>query len=258
LPIEYKDREQYLHSQFNSRDNLVAYLKKYPSDIETIKQLIQDRIDLKGLLSAPSTVESRTCLLPTPLLVEKCGHRYNKVCHELGLKLRFDYTQLLTFDESRLEILQDTREQLPLKFKNGSTVTALNFGDYTTNSHYKGIYVERKSLSDLCGTLSGGFERLKREIERAKEMSSYLIICVEEPIKAITELEKNPEHNKHSKCTSKFICHRVREISQSFNNVQFVFVKGRKELVPTIENIFKLNNDIKKLDLQYYIDSGKL
>lgn len=41
------------------------------------------------------------------------------------------------------------------------------------------ISIERKSLSDLVGTLSKGYKRFKKEIIRAKENNIQLIILIE-------------------------------------------------------------------------------
>ena len=242
--IPYKTYDQYLNSYFSSRGNLVSYLRANPNDKDIIRKTIAYRVLFKDLKFAPSTVESRTCMLPTPLLVNKCGHNYNLICKSLDLIARYDYDQSLSFDQKKLSVIIDTREQKPLKMNADVIISALNFGDYATTSHYKGVYIERKSLSDLCGTLSKGYERFQKELSRAKEMGSYIVVCVEEPVTSIMNLESNKEHAKHSRASSDFICHRVRELCQSFDNVQFLFVKNRIHLSETIENLFKLKNDI--------------
>ncbi len=85
-----------------------------------------------------------------------------------------------------IKILIDTREQLPLEFKHKfvSSVSTgkLNVGDYAAefiNGYRPPVVFERKSLGDLYGTLSAGYERFKCEIERAKEAGTQIIIIVE-------------------------------------------------------------------------------
>ena len=43
-------------------------------------------------------------------------------------------------------------------------------------------YIERKSITDFIGTMSGGYERFKREVERAREQDAKLIVLVEESL----------------------------------------------------------------------------
>ena len=76
-----------------------------------------------------------------------------------------------------MNILQDTREQLPL-FKEAVTQT-ISEGDYTTDKLLGKFHIERKSLSDLYGTLIQGHARFKREILRAKEKNIKLVVYVE-------------------------------------------------------------------------------
>jgi ERCC4-type nuclease len=79
-------------------------------------------------------------------------------------------------------ILVDTREQLPFEFKNFNcdksdgggplTVTTvrttLPSGDYSLPGYELAVAIERKSMSDLYGTLGRGRERFERELERLK------------------------------------------------------------------------------------------
>lgn len=64
-----------------------------------------------------------------------------------------------------MTILVDTREQLPL-FPSCERKT-LNVGDYTTKALFEKFHIERKSLSDLYGTLTKGNDRFKYELFRA-------------------------------------------------------------------------------------------
>ena len=41
------------------------------------------------------------------------------------------------------------------------------------------MLVERKSIFDLAGTLTKGIDRFCREIERAGELGSYLVVVVD-------------------------------------------------------------------------------
>jgi ERCC4-type nuclease len=85
-----------------------------------------------------------------------------------------------------MKILLDSREQLPLEFNHPFITSiekiALPVGDYCCK--YEQGYIcpvifERKSIGDLYGTLSQGYERFKREIEKAKLLDLTLILIIE-------------------------------------------------------------------------------
>ena len=64
----------------------------------------------------------------------------------------------------------DTREQLPLTIRRYAVeVCKLDFGDYGIKGHSDlnnpAFIVERKSLSDLIGSLTSGRDRFFREVE---------------------------------------------------------------------------------------------
>ena len=83
-------------------------------------------------------------------------------------------------------IISDTREQMGLDFKDIEGIEsveelALPYGDYTAlvNKRPIPIVFERKSFSDLWGTMTGGYERFKKEMERAKTDNVKLILIIE-------------------------------------------------------------------------------
>jgi DNA excision repair protein ERCC-4 len=65
-------------------------------------------------------------------------------------------------------IIQDTREQNPLQFSHNTEVVCrkLDQGDYSVAGLENEITIERKSLSDLLGSITTGRERFARELER--------------------------------------------------------------------------------------------
>jgi len=80
---------------------------------------------------------------------------------------------------SELTILIDTREQDPWKFSpmvQTERVT-LSDGDYSIKGYSDQIRIERKSLADLCGTITAGRERFKSECARLQNyFRSWLLI----------------------------------------------------------------------------------
>ena len=77
-------------------------------------------------------------------------------------------------------ILVDTREQKPF-WKPGQNVqrATLSVGDYTTVKLRNRLHIERKSLSDLYGTLTKGHVRFKKMLIRAKISGTQIIVVVE-------------------------------------------------------------------------------
>lgn len=82
---------------------------------------------------------------------------------------------------TKLTIIEDTRESLPLDFtgiKNVEVVRqGLKTGDYSIVGHEDKICFERKSVPDLVGTLIGGHERFLREMDRMKDYEvKYILV----------------------------------------------------------------------------------
>jgi ERCC4-type nuclease len=78
-----------------------------------------------------------------------------------------------------MEIIVDTREQRPLFIGDRYTRYGLIVGDYTTRELWHTYASERKSLQDLCGTITGGNGRFHRELIRAKANGIKLVMVVE-------------------------------------------------------------------------------
>lgn len=84
-------------------------------------------------------------------------------------------------------LLQDSREQSPLRFDRFASVTgvrveALPVGDYHCeyiNGTRPPVLFERKSLPDLYGTFTGGYPRFAREIETAARQGWKLVLLIE-------------------------------------------------------------------------------
>lgn len=75
-----------------------------------------------------------------------------------------------------VKLIIDTRERLPLW---PLPQSKLSVGDYTTEKLLNKFHIERKSLEDLCNTITGGHDRFKREMGRAKTNKTKLVIFVE-------------------------------------------------------------------------------
>mgnify|MGYP001327431575 CR=1 FL=1 len=272
--IKFKNKKQYFNSDFNSKTNLRMWLKKQPEKDakEYCSNLLSKRKEEKELIFAPTQVELRSLMSPPIQYYNDLfgWNGYYSLCSELGFKNKHqifnDIISGAEYEKPEYKIYVDTREQRPLRFTRGIELKTLKFGDYAFSSKIAtcNCYIERKSLSDLIGTLSGGYERFIKEIERAKESEAYLVVLVE--AKFNTALYFNHQiksHNKEKvfkkvKATPEFIFHRVRRISQKYPNVQFLFVDGRKEASRVIDRIFTSGCIHKKIDLQFAYDTKVL
>lgn len=258
--IKFKDKDSYFLTDFNHKKNLKSYLESIPKEsaIRYLEFWLKKRKDIKNLTFAPSEFEAKSLMFPSISYIDKFfGHDvYKQVCEKLGLQIKFDYSKI-NYEKRLLnsEFVCDTREQNILPFPN-MKLEKLNFGDYTIED--SNVFIERKSLNDFVGTLSSGFERFKREIERCQEANSYLVILIENKYNDLLSFEYLPQM-RYSRATSKFILHRARELLNMFPlTIQFLAVNGRDEAKRIIPKICEINNNVIFTDLQFFYNKGLL
>lgn len=259
--IKYKNRDQYFDTEFNSRANLKGWIESVDEARAQAycEDYLKSRKEKKNLIYAPSQIELRSLMFPPLHFFKKKSFSYLKICKDIGLKRKFYYNT--TIDPVPLEdhhcVFVDTREQKPLKFDCDIEVQKLNYGDYTLNdqSVCGDVYVERKNIIDFIGTLSKGYDRFKSEIERAAVDGAYIVVVVECSYNAANNFNKMRVIRNKVKATPEFIFHRLRELCQSYHNVQFLFVKDRKESSDKIKKILTSNGKCRKADLQYLYDT---
>lgn len=260
-PIAFKDKEQYLESDFNSKENMKSWFKSVSIETSSnyAKNLLIKRKSEKNLIYSPTQVELRSLISPSIITYNNLFGDYYKLCNELGLinKHKNSYLGLPACED--ITIVIDTRENCPLKFNYPIEVATLNFGDYCSGDleSSANIYVERKSPNDFISTLGFGYERFKREIERAAESKAYLIIMVEESLDKMLEFTKLGILPKQAKVKESFIFHNVRELCQTYSNIQFVFAKNRDNAASLIEKILTTGETVKNVDLQLQIDLNR-
>lgn len=138
-------------------------------------------------------------------------------------------------------ILSDSREQNPLTFNKDKfdvITEGVPFADYwceipTTESTYVQVPIafERKSLGDLFGTMGKGYERFKREMERAKEAKFHLVLIIEGSIK---DVHRGYEHSsiKGESMLKKLAMLRVRY------DLEVLFFEDRRSMARWIEEVF--------------------
>ena len=125
--------------------------------------------------------------------------------------------------EQMLEIVTDTREQLPFFFDSLDDVVVvrktLPTGDYSLLGHENDVTVERKSLADLVACLSRERPRFMRELERMRTYRSAVVV-VEEPQQHLQQ------GLYHSEMTPKSAWQSVVSIMQEYR-LPFAFCDGR-------------------------------
>lgn len=89
--------------------------------------------------------------------------------------------------KSGLTIIQDTREQRPLAFPEAKVlVKMLKTGDYSLEGFEDRVTIERKSLSDLLGSLGSDRDRFMREVLRMQGYE-YAGLVIEASMQTISK-----------------------------------------------------------------------
>lgn len=263
--IKFKSKEYYFSTDFNSRVNYVAWLKKVSvqesKDYFILK--LKKRKEDKHLKYSPTQVELRSLNLCGITYVNEHYGDYYQICEVLGFHNRFvkySFTRPL-LDISKNKIIVDTREQAPLDLNAKVKNTSLKFGDYKLEDSRKiksDLYIERKSVSDLYGTMTGGYERFNREILRAKEAGAYFVILVEGNFKEVNAFSDKLKWIGKGRISPEFVWHNVREILQNNNFVQFLFVENRDESSRIVKKLMSSDGQYSEVDLQHYYDTKGL
>lgn len=258
--LPFKNKNDYFNNDFINYDNFLKWSEYADSDnvkLYLLKRL-KNRIDEKKLNFAPSHIELLLNGLPDINLFKKFFGSYSSACDELKIKPLFNKNIMAGFFEEdsffdELKILVDTREQQPLKFPR-SMFMKLDFGDYAVGKpHYDYTYIDRKSESDFKGTFSTGIARFKRELDRAKEFSSYVFIVVESSIDQVIE---NNNYGPH-KSNLSYIWHNVRAVSHEYaGTCQFIFSGSRDRSKFLIPRLLFHGKKLWNTDMQYFLDKS--
>lgn len=264
--LPFKNKKDYFARDFLSRNRLIKWLSLQSADDVKVQAYVlkklYSRIKQKELNHAPCHIELQLCELPPIEFYKKIFGSYSQACKKLEkLNLKnisplYGANIIDNFFENNslyknVEILIDTREQQPLSFHKSRTLK-LDFGDYTTGGkEYSYTYVDRKSEADFKSTLSVGFQRFKKEIERAVEFDSFLYIVVDSSINTI---KQNNSFSAH-KSNLAYIWHNTREIINQYpKNCQFIFSGGRAASEFLIPRLLIHGKKLWNCDMQFHID----
>lgn len=254
--LQFKTKEQYFLQDFDNRAELQEWIKKHSEQeiFDYLVDYLERRKIIKAIKHFPCHLESKTLIFPSILfLIKKFGLSFIlRLASRTQLTLKYDYSNKLKFNSGINKFYCDTREVSPIKFDNYEVIK-LDEGDYCTEENPQNIFIDKKDFSDAVGTLSKGFERFKKEIERAKSKNKTLIMMIEAEFNDFSGI-KYKKWN-HSKATADFLFHRCRELL-NYDNFQIVFVKNRENAKKFIERVYQLENPIKFVDLFYHIENN--
>ncbi len=270
-PIPYKDYKQYFSQEFKDKNALKAWFKKDPvaAKVWAIDWL-RKRKEEKGLIYAPSQAELRSLQCPIMSYYDSVGG-YHNICRELGFKDRYIGQSIrLTSDLSDATVIQDSREQAPLKLPLKTIVEKVEVGDYALAApHDKGTRVERKSISDFAGTLNcrkvtrkksedSSFERFTRELDRAVGGNLYVVMLVETALTQALSFDYLPQM-KWSKVAPSHVFKNLRDLLTKYPlHFQVVFADGRVEAARIAVKLFQMGDQVRQIDLQQALEKGDL
>ena len=257
-PLPFKNKADYFTKDFSTYQQMLKWCRQ--ASKEEVKAYIlkelKHRVKTKELKYAPNHLEVLLNKLPPLELFREHYGSYSAACEEVGVEPLYNKGVVKKFyapveEFENIGIFIDTREQQPLKFKNSKSMK-LDFGDYTSiGDDYTHTYVDRKSETDFKSTLSTGFDRFRRELQRAKDFNSYLYIVVES---SIPKIKKNNNFCPH-RSNLRYIWHNMRVLSHDFaRSCQFIFSGNRTNSEKIIPRLLALGEPLWNVDIQYYLD----
>jgi ERCC4-type nuclease len=110
-------------------------------------------------------------------------------------------------------------------------------------------FVDRKSYQDFCSTVTNGYRRFIKEIERCKSLESFLFVVVEAPFDGL----ENENKKNFKKFKLDYVFHQMREIQADYSDCcQFIFSGSRQDSIDLIPKILVLGKKLWRVDLQYF------
>ncbi len=134
-------------------------------------------------------------------------------------------------------IIVDSREQRPLSFGCDFIVKKLHVGDYGakfTDDYQHPVVFERKSIADLFGTLTFGYDRFRRQIQKSDKLGIKMIIAIE------GTQEKVLEGYKHSRRDPKSILVQLETIKKKYD-IESIFFASRVSMAHYIADYYRVH-----------------
>jgi hypothetical protein len=257
--INFQSKSQYFSAYFNSDNNR----KKFYSEVnlsnkakESVVNEIKTNADFKEYSFLPSENYLILSKLPTIENIKRLHGSCAEMCKKAKLEPLFTQNLPKEFwerqDFNDLVVLVDTREQKPFDIK-GSIESKLDFGDYTSTSHYSKVFVERKSIPDFISSLGSGADRFEKELKRAEEFDSYVVMVVEGSLEDINKfIYTTPKHRRPN---LDYSLHNLRKLLIDYaKSFQVLFCNGRAEAEDLTKRILYFGEHVKNCDLQYFLN----
>jgi len=267
-PIPFKNVEQYFSQEFKDKNSLKKWIKLNPEKGKewAINWLCNRKKD-KGLIYAPTQVELRSLFCPSMPYYDSIGGYY-AITASLGFTPRFtNETPSFIPLPAAAKIIEDTREQKALDLSVATVSKKVDEGDYALSAPYdKGVYVERKSLMDFIGTMSGrkikrkksqdsSLERFDRELARAAAKNHYIVMLVESDINTSLGFDHLPHIKRRTNISSAYVFKNLRDLLVKYPlSFQAVFADGRVDAAQKLVRIFEMGEQVRKIDLQNAVE----
>ena len=257
-------RQNYSHQHVIDKDNLLPKGQTVNGTFNTVPvelnageftahhiKLLHKRTMEKAIDYGPTELELVSAGLPSIDLYKKYFGSYTEACEEIGVKplLGSKLPKEFFNDYSNVKILIDTREQQPLKFKN-SELYKSDVGDYSVeSSDYNYTHVDRKSFGDFCGTITSGYARFCKELDRCRSLGCYMFVVMEFSLEEMQELNKK----SYKKYKLDYVFHNMRDIQKQYKDCcQFVFAGSREMSQEIIPKLLIIGKDLWHTDVNYF------
>lgn len=251
--LPFKNYKDYFKKDFSQPGQLEKWIEKTDGDEvkEYIIHLLEKRTVDKGLDYGPTELELISAGLPSVDVYKKYFGSYTYACDRFGVKPLLNGSLPKGFfdDYTNKKILIDTREQQPLSFKNSESYK-LDVGDYgAVASDYDYTYVDRKSFGDFCGTVTVGYSRFCKELDRCRSLGAHMFVVMELPFEEIDSYN----YKSYKKYKIEYVLHNMREIQNQYRDCcQFVFAGSRELSELLIPKILVFGKQLWNTDLHYF------
>lgn len=252
--LPFKNYDDYFNRDFSQPHQLLEWCDKAPyTEVKTyITKLLQDRIDRLNLDYGPSNLELVTAGLPPIDVYKRFYSSYTDACKACGVLPWLDKPLLKEFwekDFKHVSIFVDTRERKPLWFPKTKPLK-LDVGDYAPeHAYFNYTFVDRKTLQDLCSTVTASYNRFCNELDRCREIGCFVFVVIEVPFE---EMGYRNRRN-YKKWNLPYVYHKMREIQMMYKDCcQFVFGGTRKDCADLIPRLLVLGQKLWKTDIDYF------
>ncbi|MGA0317668.1 MAG: ERCC4 domain-containing protein [Flavobacteriaceae bacterium] len=251
--LPFKNYKDYFRKDFSQPGQLEEWCNRSSKEEveDYIEKLLADRIKYKNIDYGPTHLELISSDMPSIDIYKKYFGSYTEVCKRCGVEPLFSKNLPKDFfdDYSKVKILIDTREQKPLYFKN-SEKYKLDVGDYSVEAdNYDYTTVDRKSFGDFCGTVTSGYARFCKELDRCRSLGVYMFVVVEVPFNQMEDYNKN----SYKKYKLGYVYHNMREIQKEYKDCcQFVFSGSRSNSIKLIPKLLVLGQKLWQTDVEYF------